>query len=270
VFVFGIFDKDLEGKSISEQPQVYQRGPNKALFTRNLFAGWVLYGVVQSMTISLMTLHLLLPGDMVDGKLIGIWSAGNIIFSNIIITVNVTLGLQMHYWTYLSFLTVIGSIAVWFLFILLYNLAPLDTLVNFPLFKGVETIYHSFSILLPSAEFWLSLIIVTTTCLCPTIVYKYYMEVINPAPELIMREAEVCGTAQPPKEDDAEMAMPHIAPGPNKKPLERKRTVVWERDDTKGGGVMVAKDFTSSMVTPAPDISMRAQGQSMRAQRGQC
>ena len=36
-------------------------------------------------------------------------------------------------------------------------------------------------------------------------------------------------------EDDAEMAMPHIAPGPNKKPLERKRTVVWERDDTKGG-----------------------------------
>jgi magnesium-transporting ATPase (P-type) len=257
VFVFGIFDKDLEAKSIVNEPQVYERGPKKTLFTLRRFAGWVCYGISQSFVMSLMTSNLMLSGDIVNGQMVGIWSTGNMIFSVIVVTVNVTLALQMRYWTYLAHLTTWGSIALWFSFIMVYNMAPINSISKFPLFKSADTVYYSFTVMMEAPEMWLVMTIVCTVCLCPTICYKYYIEVLDPAPELVMREAEVSGLGLPRHSGgDDEVNLSIVADSRGKPNLEKRKTLIWDREH--GTGDLQAADFSTSQFTPPPaqaDIS---------------
>jgi len=205
VMFFAILDRDLEPQVVSAHPELYSTGQINARFTGARFALFIAGAIVHSLLLFYLTVELLdLNVTNENGQQGDFWAAGTAILGNLIMVVTIVMGLLTRSWHMVHVFINVSSVAVWFLFLIVYHILPpgylgesmdADDNVHNVIFElGATALHH------------LTTLIVIIMCCMPAMCYifvrehyypqidDYYRRVVH-SPELYPHE-----TLQP--EDD--------------------------------------------------------------------
>ncbi|XP_073967262.1 ATPase phospholipid transporting 8A1 isoform X2 [Choristoneura fumiferana] len=160
-FAIGLFDKLCSPEIMIRHPVLYIPSQQGLLFNVRVFWVWVVNSLLHSVLLFwlpvLMTDHHVLWPSGKDG---GYLVLGNIVYTYVVLTVCLKAGLATHSWTWVTHVAIWGSLAMWFLFILIYsNVYPLILIGS--VMRGMDRMVFS------SAVFWLGLVLIPVATLAP-------------------------------------------------------------------------------------------------------
>ncbi|CAN6195203.1 unnamed protein product [Urochloa humidicola] len=164
VIALGVFDQDLSARLCIQYPQLYQEGVQNILFSWRRILGWMLNGVMNAVLIFFFCITAFEDQAFrQDGQVAGLDALGVVMYTCIVWVVNCQMALSVNYFTIIQHIFIWGSIAVWYLFLLVYGA------IN-PRFS--TTAYMVFiEQLAPALSFWLVTIFVVMATLVPYFSY---------------------------------------------------------------------------------------------------
>ncbi|EDV24838.1 uncharacterized protein TRIADDRAFT_25047, partial [Trichoplax adhaerens] len=155
----GIFDQTLSPKSLLQYPKLYKETQKNDTYNTKVFWLWTLNAVFHTLVIFwLIILAFTHEIPFINGKVVGEWFVGNVIYTAVVVTVNLKIALLTDYWNWVTHLVIWGSIISWFLFLFMFcNLWPaVDIGSNM---AGLELIMFK------CPSFWFTVIIVAVITL---------------------------------------------------------------------------------------------------------
>ncbi|XP_050679810.1 probable phospholipid-transporting ATPase IA isoform X2 [Leptidea sinapis] len=184
-FAIGLFDKICSPEIMIRHPVLYVPSQQGLLFNVRVFWVWAVNALLHSVLLFwlpvLMTSHHVLWRGARDG---GYLVLGNFVYTYVVTTVCLKAGLATHSWTWVTHVSIWGSIALWLLFILLYsNVYPLIPIGSVML--GMDRMVFS------SLVFWAGLLLIPIVALLPdlivVVIYNSAFKTITEA----VRESEI-------------------------------------------------------------------------------
>ncbi|XP_030490664.2 probable phospholipid-transporting ATPase 4 isoform X1 [Cannabis sativa] len=181
VISLGVFEQDVSSEVCLQFPALYQQGPKNLFFDWYRILGWMGNGVYSSLIIFFLNIIIFYdqafrPG----GQTADMTVMGTAMFTCIIWAVNCQIALTMSHFTWIQHLLVWGSIAMWYLFLLLYGMMS-------PTYSG-----NAFKILIealgPAPLFWSSTLLVTAACNLPYLAHISFQRCFNPMDHHIIQE----------------------------------------------------------------------------------
>ncbi|KAM3958124.1 ATPase phospholipid transporting 8A1 isoform 2-T2 [Aphomia sociella] len=163
-FAIGLFDKLCSPEIMLRHPMLYIPSQQGLLFNVRVFWVWAVNALLHSvllfwLPVMLASHHVLWP----DGRDGGYLVLGNFIYTYVVLTVCLKAGLATHSWTWVTHFAIWGSVAMWFIFILIYsNLYPL--ILIGAVMRGMDRMVFS------SLVFWLGFILIPIATLIPDLV----------------------------------------------------------------------------------------------------
>merc|ERR1719481_1581108 len=156
----GIFDKTCSAKKREEHPTLYKTSQNSELFNIKMFWLWIGTALFHSILLFWMPMLAMQTGvSWGSGRTDGYLILGNTVYSLVVVVTCLKAGLVMENWTWFSHLSIWGSIALWFIFLIVYsNLWPSLRFV-------ASNMAGLFMLLFSSPVFWLCLVLVPITVL---------------------------------------------------------------------------------------------------------
>ncbi|AQL03524.1 Putative phospholipid-transporting ATPase 9 [Zea mays] len=145
-------------------PQLYQEGVQNILFSWCRILGWMLNGVMNAVLIFFFCITTF--EDQVfrrDGQVAGLDALGVAMYTCIVWVVNCQMALSVNYFTIIQHIFIWGSIAVWYLFLIVYgSMNPRFSTTAYMVF--IEQ-------LAPALSFWLVTLFVVLATLVPYFTY---------------------------------------------------------------------------------------------------
>ncbi|KAF8176378.1 hypothetical protein K438DRAFT_1770578 [Mycena galopus ATCC 62051] len=184
VIVMGAFDQDINAKAALAFPQLYVRGIRGLEYTRTKFWLYMLDGGYQSAVVYFIPYLIWKYGLAVSWNGRGIDSLadfGTTVAVSAILTANAYVGLNMSYWTSLTWIVVFGS-----------TVLMMAWIVIFSFFFSSDFIDEE-QVLFGELTFWTTIIVTSLICLAPRFIIKYYTAVYTPRDKDIVREMWVAG-----------------------------------------------------------------------------
>ncbi|KAK1552583.1 hypothetical protein Q3G72_019535 [Acer saccharum] len=165
VIAMGVFDQDVSARFCLKFPLLYQEGVQNALFSWRRIFGWMLNGLCSAVMIFLFCVKALENQAFnSDGKTAGKDIFGATMYTCIVWAVNLQMALAINYFTLIQHLSIWGSIALWYLFMLVYGaMTPTFSTDAYKVFLEV---------LAPAPLFWLVILFVVITALIPYFSYN--------------------------------------------------------------------------------------------------
>lgn len=147
-----------------QYPQLYQEGVQNILFSWRRILGWMLNGVMNAVLIFFFCITAFEDQAFrQDGQVAGLDALGVVMYTCVVWVVNCQMALSVNYFTIIQHIFIWGSIAVWYLFLLVYGA------IN-PRFS--TTAYMVFiEQLAPALSFWLVTLFVVMATLVPYFSY---------------------------------------------------------------------------------------------------
>jgi len=190
IVVFAIFDQDVSDKKVEEYPQLYETGQKGHEFNLKLLWSWIGFGIYQSLVIFFITFFTYFRGTtQTDGTVADLFSAGTTAYTAMIIIVNLVLMIEFNYWTFWHHFFSYLSIGVWFLFMIIYQLAPIDQ----------NEMFHITLNLWGSPTYWLTVLVVTVISILPFLSYVVIRRNLYPENFHIIQEQMYLGIKSNPK-----------------------------------------------------------------------
>ncbi|XP_050362424.1 probable phospholipid-transporting ATPase IA isoform X4 [Nymphalis io] len=184
-FAIGLFDKICSPEIMLRHPVLYIPSQQGLLFNVRVFWVWAVNALLHSillfwLPVLLTSHHVLWPSGKDGGYLV----LGNFVYTFVVATVCLKAGLATHSWTWVTHVSIWGSLALWFLFILVYsNLYPV--VVIGAVMRGMDRMVFS------SLVFWFGLLLVPVATLLPdliiTVVHNSAFKTMTEA----VRESEI-------------------------------------------------------------------------------
>ncbi|BFZ14729.1 hypothetical protein BsWGS_17768 [Bradybaena similaris] len=162
----GLFDRYCSAETMMKNPVLYKDSQTGRLFSFRVFWFWIMNAVFHSVVLFWMTIASL-QQDVAfsDGKVGDYLFMGNFVYTYVVVTVCLKAGLETIAWTWLTHLAIWGSIACWFLFLIIYShVYPLTGLAAEMV--GMDRYVYGCSL------FWLGLIIIPCSALLRDFVWK--------------------------------------------------------------------------------------------------
>ncbi|OIW08992.1 hypothetical protein TanjilG_05968 [Lupinus angustifolius] len=186
VISLGVFEQDVPSEVCLQFPALYQQGPKNLFFDWYRILGWMGNGLYTSLiTFFLVIIIFYDQAFRLDGQSADMDAVGTIMFTCIICAVNCQIALTMSHFTWFQHLFVWGSIATWYLFLLLFGaLSPVYTKNGYQILVEV---------LAPAPIYWTATLIVTITCTLPYLVHISLQRFFNPMDHHIIQEIKYCG-----------------------------------------------------------------------------
>ena len=164
IMVTALFDQDVDRAMSMRYPPLYLKGIRNGSFNGPLLFRWLSLAVLHSVVLFFVPVTVI--GDDImhsDGQAHGIWLLGTVCYSCAVVIMAFKVGLETHYWTWLSFFTIAGTIAFWFLFLIIYNdLGAISPDTFAVVWRIVNTL-----------NFWATLALVPVATLLFDVVAKY-------------------------------------------------------------------------------------------------
>lgn len=150
-------------------------------FTWTRILGWMANGVYSSVISFFFTMAAFeIEAYRKDGQLAGIEELGAAMYTCVIWVVNVQVALALSYFTWIQHVFIWGSIALWYLFLVVYgSLNPTVSTTAYKVF--VET-------LVDSPMYWFITILIPIVCVLPYCVYQGYQRMSNPMDHHLIQE----------------------------------------------------------------------------------
>ncbi|KAI6101652.1 hypothetical protein EDD16DRAFT_1648774 [Pisolithus croceorrhizus] len=184
VIVLGAFDQDINAKAALAFPRIIQ-------YTRLKFWSFMLDGLYQSAVVFFIpylawSLELAVSwnGKGIDS----LADLGTTVAVGAIFAANTYVGMNTHYWTFITWIVVIGSSLVMILWVVIYSYFPPN---NF--FTSTGAFVDEVEILFGNLVFWCSVVFSVLVALAPRFIYKFVRSTYAPLDKDIVREAWVGG-----------------------------------------------------------------------------
>ncbi|KDP29332.1 hypothetical protein JCGZ_18253 [Jatropha curcas] len=160
VIALGIFEQDVPAASTLKFPQLYQEGVQNVLFSWRRIFSWMFnafYTAIIIFFLSAKAMEHQAFND--DGKTVGRDIFGAMMYTCIVWAVNLQMALTVRYFTIIQHALIWGSIAFWYIFLLIYGSIT-------PTFSG--NAYQIFvEALAPAPLYWLFTLFIVITALVP-------------------------------------------------------------------------------------------------------
>jgi len=172
--------------SIFQYPFLYLEGVEDTLFSWPRILGWMLNGVLSSLVIFFLTTNSVLnQAFRRDGKVVDFEILGVTMYTCVVWTVNCQMALSINYFTWIQHFFIWGSIAFWYVFVLVYGyLSPEISTTSYMVF--VEACA-------PSGLYWLVTLLVVVCVLLPYFCYRSFQSRFLPMYHDIIQREQVEG-----------------------------------------------------------------------------
>ncbi|KAG6547756.1 hypothetical protein Mapa_010569 [Marchantia paleacea] len=181
ICVVGTIDQDVSAEDCLEHPALYRAGHRKELFNRKLITSWLLNSVYASLVIFFFPLGLFwLAPYRSGGEVASMQEFGAALFTCLVLVPNIQLTTAIQYFTWIHHLAIWGSIALWYLFLLIYGALP-------PAYATL-TYKELVEALGPSPSYWLLQLLVVVAALLPDFIYRCYKVTVRPSDYQIVLE----------------------------------------------------------------------------------
>jgi len=163
----GLFDQYCTADTRMRHPSLYQSSQRSEHFNHRIFWLWIANSIAHSMILFWLPMWGFSEGVVWSNGHNGDYLViGNIVYSFVVVTVSCKAGLEMESWSWISHMSIWGSIALWFGFLIVYSFVwPL----GLPLAANMAGMY---GLMYTTPLFWMGLILVPFTALIPDIAYK--------------------------------------------------------------------------------------------------
>ncbi|XP_004486850.1 probable phospholipid-transporting ATPase 4 [Cicer arietinum] len=181
VISLGVFEQDVPSEVCLQFPALYQQGPKNLFFDWKRILGWMGNGLYSSLVIFFLVIIIFYDQAFrMNGQTADMAAVGTTMFTCIIWAVNCQIALTMSHFTWIQHLFVWGSIATWYLFLMLYGmLSP----------QYSKTAYQILvEVLAPAPIYWTATILVTVTCNLPYLAHISFQRCFNPMDHHIIQE----------------------------------------------------------------------------------
>lgn len=181
VISLGVFEQDVSSEICLQFPALYQQGPKNIFFDWYKILGWMGNGLYTSFAIFVLSLDAFkdqafrnngIPADM--------GAVGTTMFTCAIWAVNCQIALTMSHFTWIQHAVIWGSVATWYIFLLLYGMIS-------PLTSG-NAYKILVEVLAPAPTFWITILLVTVASTLPYFCHIAYQRCINPMDHHIIQE----------------------------------------------------------------------------------
>ncbi|KAL0839953.1 hypothetical protein ABMA28_016563 [Loxostege sticticalis] len=163
-FAIGLFDKLCSPDIMLRHPILYIPSQQGLLFNVRVFWIWAVNALLHSvllfwLPVLMASHHVLWPSGKDGGYLV----LGNFVYTYVVLTVCLKAGLATHSWTWVTHVAIWGSVAMWFLFILIYSNIYPSILIG-AVMRGMDRMVFS------SLVFWLGLVLIPIATLIPDLI----------------------------------------------------------------------------------------------------
>lgn len=181
ICVVGVIDQDVSAKECVQYPQLYRAGHRKEFFNRTRVTLWLLNSVYTGLLIFFFcaALYWVAPFRR-GGETAARQEFGALLFTCLVIVPNVQLTVAINYFTWIHHVTIWGSIALWYVFLLIYGALPIQyaTTAYKELIEAVG----------PSPSYWLLQVLVVVAALLPDFAVRCFKLTFNPSNYHIVSE----------------------------------------------------------------------------------
>ncbi|KAJ4851641.1 putative phospholipid-transporting ATPase 4 [Turnera subulata] len=181
VISLGVFEQDVPSEVCLQFPALYQQGPKNLFFDWTRIFGWMANGLYSSLII--FFLNIVVLSDQAfrsGGQTADMAAVGTTMFSGIVCAVNCQIALTMSHFTWIQHVFVWGSIATWYIFLILYGMLS-------PAYSG-EAHQILVEALGPAPIYWCSILLVTIACNLPYLAHISFQRSFNPLDHHIIQE----------------------------------------------------------------------------------
>ncbi|KAK8716088.1 hypothetical protein V6N13_043407 [Hibiscus sabdariffa] len=166
VIALGVFDQDVSARLCLKHPLLYQEGVRNLLFNWVLILGWMFNGLLSSIIIYFLTTNSIVGTFRKDGQVVDYSILGVTMYTCVVWTVNCQMALSINYFTWIQHLFIWGSIALWYIFLVVYGSIP-PTLSTTAYKVLVEACA-------PSIMYWNTTLLVVISALLPLLSYRAF------------------------------------------------------------------------------------------------
>ena len=163
----GLFDQYCNAETRMKYPSLYHSTQRSEFFNHRIFWLWMANSIVHSVLLYWLPMtaydYGVVWGSGRSGDYLVI---GNTVYSFVVVTVCLKAGLEMDSWSWISHLSIWGSIGLWFAFLVVYSYVWPLGLPLAPNMAGMCGLVYS------APLFWLGLLMVPFATLVPDIAYK--------------------------------------------------------------------------------------------------
>ena len=186
-FLVGLFEVDISIDAVIKYPKLYQVGQVNGLFNAREQIRWGLNALYCGVVISLVvfgSIQHYTDGPADSGRPIGLEEAGVILFTCLLLTVDLQLVFVVSNYTWIHFTVLVLSLLSWFLFLIIFEFIPLSWFSTNSLF-GLYT-----GIMASSPTYILLSTLVPVLCVLPWATSEAFQFVSKPRDETIINELE--------------------------------------------------------------------------------
>ncbi|XP_059451460.1 probable phospholipid-transporting ATPase 8 [Corylus avellana] len=173
VIALGVFDQDVSARLCVKYPYLYIEGVQNLLFSWPRILGWMFNGVISSVIIFFFTTKSMInqafrrDGQVVDFEVLGVT-----MYTCVVWAVNCQMALSINYFTWIQHLFIWGSIAFWYMFLVIYGSLPPNL---------STTAYRVFTEACASSSlYWLVTLFVVVCSLLPFFSYRAFQTRFKP------------------------------------------------------------------------------------------
>ncbi|KAG8388401.1 hypothetical protein BUALT_Bualt02G0122100 [Buddleja alternifolia] len=181
VISLGVFEQDVDSEVCLQFPALYQQGPKNLFFDWYRIFGWMGNGFYTSVIVFFLNIVIFYDQAFRSGgQTADMIAMGTIMFTCVIWAVNCQIALTMSHFTWIQHVFVWGSIAFWYLFLLIYGLLPNALDMN------------AYNILIeilgPAPIYWSTTLLVTVVCIMPYLAHISFQRSFNPLDHHVIQE----------------------------------------------------------------------------------
>lgn len=160
-------------KHTLQYPLLYQEGVQNTLFSWPRILGWMFNGFISSVIIFYFTTNsITLQAFRSDGHVLDYEILGVTMYTCVVWVVNCQMAISINYFTWIQHFFIWGSIAFWYLFVIIYGYLP-STFSTTAYKVLVEACA-------PSPFFWLVTLLVVASALVPYFTYRVFQTRFQP------------------------------------------------------------------------------------------
>ncbi|CAG8682520.1 20705_t:CDS:2, partial [Racocetra persica] len=171
IMVIGMFEKDLNYKTLLEVPELYTQGQYNNAFNIKLFFSWMSDAIIHALVIVMVPfiLHdILCKYELRNFGSPQLYELGLVVYTCVVFVVTFKIAyLECHNWTVITHVTSFLTLFGWFLYQTIYSfIYPIDTKNAAYDVRGV---FQQDAI---KSEFWVTVILTTSIAIIPNILKK--------------------------------------------------------------------------------------------------
>lgn len=181
VISLGVFEQDVSSEICLQFPALYQQGPRNMFFDWNRIFGWMCNGLYTSLIVFFLNIIIFYDQAFISsGQTADMAALGTTMFTCVVWTVNCQIALTMSHFTWIQHLFIWGSIAMWYLFLLLYGMTS-------PLIS--KTAFHILTeALAPAPIYWSATLLVIVASTLPYFAHISFQRSFNPMDHHVIQE----------------------------------------------------------------------------------